>query len=162
MPSLRRRRPLSKMEVSIGKVIGKCGKIHHEFNKWRGAKSKKASINGIFSRGFLLSSIVTGQSNPQNPQISSAKAPVLLKGRAAPGFLFSSSKSGEFTQTMEDVEVPKVIGLTPNHPVVIGPWLIIETTMVTWGSPILRNPHVPINQKSCIIQLSMGPSSITR
>ena len=35
MPSLRRRRPLSKMEVSIGKVIGKCGKIHHKFNKWR-------------------------------------------------------------------------------------------------------------------------------
>jgi hypothetical protein len=78
------------MEVSIGKVIGKCGKIHHKSNKWRGAKSKKITVNGIFSRGFLLSSIVTGQSNPQNPQISSAKAPVLLKGRAAPGFLFSS------------------------------------------------------------------------
>jgi len=107
-----------------------------------GVKSKKTTVNGIFSRGFLLSSIVTGQqSNPQNPQIHMSQLPqnplmflgflgsvqpkhqYSSKGGRRLGFCFPAltNKCAEFTQTMEDVEVAKAIGVTRNHPVVIGP-----------------------------------------
>ena len=96
-----------------------------------GVKSKKTTVNGIFSRGFLLSSIVTGQqSNPQNPLMFlgflgsvQPKHQYSSKGGRRLGFCFPAltNKCAEFTQTMEDVEVAKAIGVTRNHPVVIGP-----------------------------------------
>ena len=46
------------------------------------------------------------------------------------------------------VQKSRVMRIPLNHPTRGWPWINIETTMVTWGSPTSRNPHAKMKNEA--------------